>query len=768
MPAALDPDLGQLLGPEAYSTVPPLGEILSLLDPALPAADRDFLARAYVFAEKAHADQRRASGAPYFSHCAHTALGLARLGLDTATVAAGLLHDVVEDTGVKAEELAREFSPEVAQLVEGVTKISVRLSPSGDEAKAENLRKMLVAMAKDVRVLIIKLADRLHNMRTLGYLAEPKRRRIASETLEVYAQLANRLGIHRWKWEMEDRCMEVLYPAEYAELSARVEAVQGDRGARLVEARDLLKGKLAEAGIAAEISGRTKHIWSIYQKILVSHKRFEELYDLVAMRVITASIPDCYASMGVVHSLWTPLPGRVKDYIAIPKSNMYQSLHTTVLGPAGLPLEIQVRTEDMHRVAERGIAAHWSYKTRVPGAVADLPFLKNVVEWLRESRDAREFVENLKIDLYDDEVFIFTPKGEVKMLPKGATVIDFAYAVHSSVGDQCYGAVVNGKMAPLRHELASGDIVRVLTSPQHHPNKDWLLYARTGRAKARIRRALKHFEREADARNGRESLERLLRREGVRLDLDHDPGVAEAAHHFGQGSVEDLLAALGAHEVEPRAVLERLRPAPAGAPHPASQAPPPAPRAPRTADPATVERGVEVKGLSGMVVSFARCCAPVSGDPIIGYVTVGRGVSVHRSDCVNVSDLLRKSERLVEVRWAGGEADSRPVDLEVAAWDRPNLMAEMLVSIARTTSAQGGSTLLSAASASSLEGGLAQARFTVSIRDLEHLKRLMLNLYQVEGVTSVKRLNRRVRPRAARTRGGADVPTPGRDPSDSA
>ena len=401
MSPVMESEFGQLQGPEVYSTTPSADELLALVDSAMPEIERAMVRKAHAYAEAAHQGQVRASGVPYFSHAAHTGLELARLGLDGATICAGLLHDVIEDTPHTAAELVVQFTPQVAELVEGVTKISVRFSPAGDEAKAENLRKMLVAMAKDVRVLLIKLADRLHNMRTLVYLPEPKQRRIATETLEVYTQLANRLGIHQWKWELEDRCMAVIYPHEYAELSAELAGLKSDRGSRMTEARNKLREKLSEAGIANEIVGRTKHLWSIYQKMLKQHKRFDELYDLVALRVITKSVPDCYAALGLVHSLWTPLPGRVKDYIAIPKSNLYQSLHTTVVGPAAQPLEIQVRTDEMNRTAERGIAAHWRYKTgntRSEGGDA-LPFLKNVLEWQKESRSATEFVENLKIDL---------------------------------------------------------------------------------------------------------------------------------------------------------------------------------------------------------------------------------------------------------------------------------------------------------------------------------------------------------------------------------
>lgn len=763
---SLENEFGTLVGPDAFSRVPELAELLAVATDWAPA-EQEQLGRAYEFAQRAHVGQTRASGAPYFSHAAHTALELARLGLDSATVCAGLLHDVVEDTPVTSEELSKTFGTEIAALVEGVTKISVRLMPSGDEAKAENLRKMLVAMAKDVRVLLIKLADRLHNMRTLVYLREEKQRRIAGETLEVYAQLAHRLGIHQWKWELEDRCMQVLFPREAAELQAQIEAVQGDRSDRLRLAREQLAAKLAEAGIEAEIGGRNKHLWSIYQKMLRQHKRFEDLYDLVALRVVTHSVPDCYAAMGILHALWTPLPGRVKDYIAIPKSNMYQSLHTTVVGPQGLPLEIQVRTLEMHKTSERGIAAHWRYKqAKHSGEGSELPFLKNVLEWQKESRDATEFVENFKIDLYEEEVFVFTPRGEVKMLPKGSTVIDFAYAVHSSVGDQCYGAVVNGKMAPLRHELGSGDIVRVLTSAQHHPNKDWLLYARTSKAKNRIRRTLRHFEKEADARKGREMLEKLFKRHRVKInDLARSSQLQEAARALGHPSAEDLLAAVGSKEVEAQKVLQQIAPSGAAAVTEAPIAAKPKPSA------GSISQGVEVRGLSGMLVTFARCCSPVSGDTILGYVTVGRGVSVHRADCVNAPELLKKAERLVEVRWAGEAAEARPVELEVAALDRPNLMADMLLAITKTSSSGGHHANLSAAQATTAEGGMAQARFTVAIFNLEHLKRLMFNLYQVQGVLSVKRRDRRIKARAVREPATAPVKAAARvgmDPSDSA
>ncbi len=742
-----EPERGVLEGPEAYNQTPELADILALLDPSLSPEDRGLVEKAYAFSLRQHAGQLRASGAPYFCHVAHVGLELARLGLDGHTVAAGLLHDLVEDTDITLVEIRQEFDQDIAHLVDGVTKISVPLSPSKDEAAAENLRKMLLAMARDLRVLMIKLADRLHNLRTLSFLPEAKQRRIAVETMDVYAALANRLGIAQWKWELEDRCMLVLYPREYAELSAKMLATQGDRGHRLQQARDLLDARLIEAGVQAQVVGRNKHMWSVYQKMLKGHKRFEDLYDLVALRVLTPDVASCYAAFGLVHALWTPLPGRMKDFIAIPKTNKYQSIHTTVVGPEGLPLEVQLRSDAMHRTAERGVAAHWRYKG---GANADhdsLPFLKNVLEWQKEGKDAREFVELLKIDLYEDEVFVFTPQGAVKPLPRGATIIDFAYAVHSDVGDHCYGAVVNGKMAPLRQELASGDIVKVLTSAQHQPSKDWLLAVRTSKAKNRIRRTLRLGQHEEDMVHGQALLEKGCRRAKIKgMDLGRSGPLFGIARELGQQSVDDLWAALGAKLIAVKIVLEKLRPQSVVEPEVVKVHPKPLPTAMAGAN-----QGIEVRGLAGMLVAFARCCHPVQGDPILGYVTVGRGVSVHRADCVNAPDLLRKPERLVEVAWAGAHSEeARSVELEIGAWDRVNLMADMLQAIAKTNSRDGRPTSLSAAAATVTPEGIAQGRFTVAVFDIEHLKRVMLNLHQVEGVSSVKRRDRRVRARVDR------------------
>ncbi len=732
-----------------YDKVPALSD-LRISDEAT-SEQRNLIARAWAFAEKAHLGQSRASGAPYFAHVAHVGLELAKVGLDPDTIAAGLLHDVVEDTDISIEKIEKEFGASVAHLVEGVTNVSARMAPAGaEEMHAENLRRMMIAVARDLRVLLIKLADRLHNIRTLSYLPEAKQRRVASETMEVYAPLATRLGIGRWKWELEDRCMSVLYPNEFSELSLLMARSMGDREARLEEARQKLDEKLKQFGISGEVKGRNKHLWSTFQKMLRQNKKFDELYDLVALRVVVKNLQDCYATLGLIHSLWSPLPGRVKDYIAMPKTNMYQSLHTTVIGPLGQPMEVQVRTDDMHRTAERGIAAHWSYKEgKAARANEALPFLRSVMEWHSEGKEAGEFVEMLKVDLYDEEVFVFTPKGEVKALPRGATCIDFAYAVHSGVGDHCYGAIVNGKMAPLRHELVSGDIVKVLAGPNHQPNKDWLHIAITSKAKTRIRRWLRLHQREAEAERGRSHFVRAAKRYDIPVDSEgRSDEMQSTARELGFEHLEELYAALGAKEIDLRTVIDHLRPPADTVVAGKVQAQAPA-RRPQPTAVASVSQGVVIKGVSGLLVTLARCCGPLHGDPILGYITVGRGVSVHRTDCVNAPDLFRKSERLVEVQWADQAGQAQTVEIEVTAFDRAQLLGDMLAAIAKTSAVSGQPTGISAASASASTGPdkMAQGRFTVQVQDLDHLRRLMLSLYQVDGVISVKRREKRMRRR---------------------
>jgi GTP pyrophosphokinase len=752
-------------GPEAFNQVVGLEALLAAYGQATEA-DASLLRRAYAKAEEAHKGQARVSGAPYFCHVTQVALELTTLGLDAATVAAGLLHDTVEDTPTTLEELQAAFGPDVAELVDGVTKISTRAFHNREEKQIENLRKMVMAIARDVRVLLIKLSDRLHNLRTLRYLPQAKQEAVARETLELYAPLVHRLGIARWKWEIEDRCMQVLYPKAYSDLAEKVGLAQGDRQSLLEEARQALLPRLAASGIEAEVFARSKHYWSIYQKMLTSGKAFGEIYDLMGLRVITRDTSDCYAALGIIHSLWKPLPGRVKDYIAMPKSNMYQSLHTTVIGPKAQPMEVQVRTREMHRTAEVGIAAHWLYKEGSPGRERKtderLKFFAALSDWQNSLKDTREFMEFLKIDLYEDEVFVFTPKGEVKRLPKGSTPIDFAYSVHSSLGDQVYGAKVNGKMVPVRQELSSGDIIEVLSGPGHHPSKDWLHYVKTGKAKNRIRHWFKASDQEQFMDLGRELMEKELDRAGVKVkEFYKSSELLEAARRFSLSSIEDLLTAVGSRRLSPKHVLAEALPAqaaqalaaasPAAAPAAPVEAPAPTPRqvrakrkeAQRRGAPGRPQpRGVVVKGMSNMLVTFARCCAPVPGDPILGFITIGRGVSVHRTDCVNVGDLSKRTGRLVEVAWAGASAGpeaARPVDLQVTSFDRPRLLTDMLEAIGGTPTRGAERTAMTAAAARSIGEGMAQAEFTVQVVDLDHLRRVMYNLYQVEGVTSVKR-----------------------------
>jgi GTP pyrophosphokinase len=754
-------------GPESFNQVVGLEALLTAYGQA-PEAQLDLIRRAYRKAEEAHKGQLRVSGAPYFCHVTQVALELTTLGLDAPTVAAGLLHDTVEDTPTTLEELQAAFGPDVAELVDGVTKISTRAFHNREEKQIENLRKMVMAIARDVRVLLIKLSDRLHNLRTLRYLPPAKQEAVARETLDLYAPLVHRLGIARWKWEIEDRCMQVLYPHAYDQLAEQIGLAQGDRQALLEEARLSLLPKLAAAGIEAEIFARSKHYWSIYQKMLTSGKAFGEIYDLMGLRVITRDTSDCYAALGVIHSLWKPLPGRVKDYIAMPKSNMYQSLHTTVIGPKAQPMEVQVRTREMHRTAEVGIAAHWLYKegsAPKDGKMDErLKFFAALSDWQNNLRDTHEFMEFLKIDLYEDEVFVFTPKGEVKRLPKGSTPIDFAYAVHSNLGDQIYGSKVNGKMVPLRQELSSGDIIEVLTGPGHHPSKDWLHYVKTGKAKNRIRHWFKASDQEQFMDLGRELMDKELERAGVRVkDFYKSPELLEAGRRFSLTSIEDLLTAVGSRRLSPKHVLVQALPATALATAPvlapaastattsqpeASAATPRQVRskrkeAARRGAPAQPQpRGVVVKGMSNMLVTFARCCTPVPGDPILGFITIGRGVSVHRTDCVNVGDLSKRTGRLVEVAWAGagaGPEAPRPVDLQVTGLDRAQLLSEMLEAIGGTLARATERTQMTAVACRSIDEELAQAEFTVQVVDLDHLRRVMYNLYQVEGITSVKR-----------------------------
>ncbi|MDQ0287079.1 GTP pyrophosphokinase [Desulfofundulus luciae] len=652
-----------------------------------PQADVALLSKAYRFAEQAHRDQKRISGEPFITHPVAVAHILANLEMDLQTLVAGLLHDVVEDTSVTLEEIKTAFGDEVALLVDGVTKLSRLEYRSKEEHQAENLRKMFLAMAQDIRVILIKLADRLHNLRTLKYHTEIKQKEIARETLEIYAPLAHRLGIYHLKWELEDLSFRYLEPEKYYELAERVSRTRRKREEYIRGAIQILRRKLAEVGIFADIQGRPKHLYSIYTKMEKQQKDLSEIYDVMAVRVVVESIRDCYAVLGTVHTLWKPIPGRFKDYIAMPKSNMYQSLHTTVVGPQGEPLEIQIRTWEMHRTAEYGIAAHWRYKE---GGKTDrdldqkLAWLRQILEWQRELRDAREFMESLKIDLFSDSVFVFTPKGDVVELPAGSVPIDFAYRVHTEVGHRCVGARVNGRIVPLDYQLKNGDIVEILTSKNAvGPSRDWLNVVKTSQAKNRIRQWFKREQREENILKGREALEREARKQGVDVELLKGEKVVQFGRRFNLVTVEDVYAAVGDGTLTAQAVINRLREE-IKKPKEEIKKPkvPPGTTQPvrvKSHQDSTSAQGIRVKGTGNLLIRLAHCCNPIPGDPIIGYITRGRGVSIHRVDCRNVV-LFQQGEkdRLVEVAWDGDFQSPFLVKLEVSGMDRAWLLSDVM------------------------------------------------------------------------------------------
>jgi len=711
------------------------------------------LDEAYRFSREAHEGQFRASGEGFIAHPVAVAQVLASLRLDTVTIAAALLHDVVEDTGVGLDVIEQRFGTEITLLVDGVTKLTRLSSLSREEEQVENLRKMFLAMAQDIRVILIKLADRLHNLRTLGHLPAGRRREIARETLDVFAPLAHRLGIFRFKWEMEDLALRYLEPARYNRLVALVAKRRDEREAYINKVVGILEKKLDEAGIDAEIGGRPKHFYSIYRKMYVQGRDFSEIYDLMAVRVVVDTVKECYGVLGIVHSLWKPIPGRFKDFVAMPKPNMYQSLHTTVIGPEGEPFEIQIRTHDMHRTAEYGIAAHWRYKEagRTDREFDEkLSWLRQILEWQNEMRDAREFMEQLKIDLFSDEVFVFTPKGEVIDLPAGAIPIDFAYRIHTDICHRCVGAKINGRIVPLDYNLKNGDIVEILTSKSSRgPSRDWIKMVKTSSARNRIRQWFRRERRDENLARGRELVNAELERQGLEhSDVWHSDWVREVAKKYNCRGEEELLIAIGYGGVSALQVVNRLRerlrveqgrhgsvPARAEPGRPVD-------RAEKRA--AAGEReSVRVRGIDNALVRFSKCCNPIPGDPIIGYVTRGRGVSVHRVDCPNVRN-LDGAERFIEVSW---ESDARPslypVEIAVSALDRPGLLSDVTRVIADT------STNILSASARSTGGARAAIDLVVEIEDLDQLSRLTRTIGEVRDVMSVDRVVKRKKRRRA-------------------
>ena len=692
--------------------------------------DLDVLSRAYRLSAQAHQGQKRMSGDDFVSHSVAVATILAEQQMDTTTIAAALLHDVVEDSDITLEQLRRDFGNEVADLVDGLTKISTLTFRSTAEEQAENYRKLLMSVARDARVIIIKLADRLHNMRTLDPLPEEKRRRIALETRELYAPLAYRFGMAGVKAELEDLAFKYLEPEDYKKLARQVKSRRVERDRTIERLRTPLTDELGRAGIVGwDITGRPKNLWSVFKKMKKRGKPFEEIYDLLAVRVLVNSITDCYHVLGIIHHTWTPLQERIKDYIASPKSNGYQSLHTTVFGPGGQLYEIQIRTRDMHRTAEYGIAAHWLYKEGGKGADEldhHLSWFRQLIELQQDAHSPEEFLEFLKIDLYQDEIFVFTPRGDVKRLPKGATPLDFAFMVHTEVGQHCNGARVNGRIAPLHRPLRNGDTIEVLTSPQAKPSRDWLAHVQTGRARQKIRQWVKQEEHERSVTLGREILGREVRRR--RLDPPTDAQLEQAALALSVGVPEQVVAAIGRGDMPIGQVMKALYP---DLPADDIQSPKPTGFG-RVIERLRLGRGIKIHGVEGLMVRYAQCCQPVPGDPVVGYVTQGRGISIHRNDCPNLLTLSGDAERRVEIDWREVEGETFVVTLGVSGEDRRGLYADICEAISGT-----GTNIRSAELAS--KDGVVFGSVLVEVENHNHLHKVLKAVRKVKGVTEIAR-----------------------------
>ena len=702
-----------------------------------PSLDGSWLMRVYDMANRAHEGQRRASGEGYIEHPLAVAGILADLEMDRQTVAAALLHDVVEDTSITTEQVAAEFGEEIANLVDGVTKLTRIPYQSKEEAQVENLRKMFMAMAKDIRVIIIKLADRLHNMRTLGSLPPSKQLAIARETLDIYTPIAHRLGIWKIKWEMEDLCLRYIDPEGYREIVERVAKTRKERESTVETVIGSLNDEFKQLGIHAEIHGRPKHFYSIYTK-MKKGRDFSTIYDLTAIRIIVDSVKDCYAALGTVHALWTPLPGRFKDYIAMPKPNMYQSLHTTVVGPEGEPLEIQIRTWEMHRTSEYGIAAHWRYKE---GGKADqfenkLSWLRALLEWQKDMRDSRVFMENLKLDLFDSQVFIFSPRGDVFSMPAGGTPLDFAYNVHTDVGNHCVGARVNGRIVPLDHTLQNGDICEILVNKSSgRPSLDWLSIVKTSSAKHKIKQWFRKERREENVLAGQEAIEKELARQHISLSTLSGEIIERIAKRLNYPTPTDLFAAVGFGDASGTSVANRIKDELKSDNVVAFQAITRPPSVSRRV--ARKTSGIRIAGVDDVLVRLSKCCSPVPGDPIIGYVTIGKGVSVHRADCPNVAYMTATPERMLEATWVGKTEITHAVDIEVEALDRPALLQDVMAVFAELK------TLVSSVTARVKRDRHALVSLTVQIRDLEHLHQILRKLETLKDVRRVYRVTKR-------------------------
>ncbi len=701
-----------------------------------PKDDTAPLRRAFEFAAQRHSTQWRLSGDPFLSHPLEVTWILAEMQMDLVCLQTALLHDVLEDTQTTYEELARVFGDDVARCVNGVTKLSKINLANREDRQAESVRKMLLAMVEDIRVILVKLADRLHNMRTLASLPRERQERIASETLELYAPIAHRLGMGKLRNELEDYAFRYLHPEEFNDLISAIETKRQANEQVLEEIRATVERKLGQDEIPARVEGRVKRPWSVYQKLRKQKIGIAEVYDLLGIRIVTDSVRNCYAALGVIHNEWHPIPGRIKDFIAIPRPNLYQSLHTSVIGPSGVAFEVQIRTEEMHRIAEEGIAAHWKYKEGRRGVAEDdqrVSWLRQLVEWQREARDPTDFMSSLKVDLYPEEVYCFTPKGKVVVLPREATPVDFAYAIHTDVGHRCTGAKVNSRMVPLKHQLRNGDIVEIITQKSSEPSRDWLSFVKTARARNKIRHVINASEREKAVDLGQKLVEREARRLGVSLSRITRVKMEQVASDYGVSKIEDLYAALGWGKYSAKQVLEKLAPEIVPPEQPASGLPPLSEPRPEGDHKDAV---IQVKGMDDLLTYRARCCNPIRGEPIVGYITRGKGVAVHSRACPNVQNLMYEAERRIEVEWARAAGESFGVRLVVHTDDRTGMLNQLTqilfsdeVNI-RSVEARGDDRRLEAA----------VIEMTIEVRDKKQLERLVSAMRRVSGVRDIERV----------------------------
>jgi guanosine-3',5'-bis(diphosphate) 3'-pyrophosphohydrolase len=720
-----------------------LDELIDNIKIHNPNCDIEFIKKVYRFAESAHKGQVRESGEPYISHPAAVASILVEMGLDTATIAAALLHDVIEDTDRTYDDIKQEFGEEIANLVDGVTKLGRIEYKTKEEEQADNIRKMFLAMAKDIRVIILKLADRLHNMRTLKYLPLERQKSMAKETLEIYAPLAHRLGISKIKWELEDLSLRYLYPEEYYSLVEKVAQKRTEREKIIEQIIITLRDKLSSSNIKAQIDGRPKHFYSIYKKMVYKNKTFEQIFDLLAVRVIVDTVRDCYAVLGIVHTMWKPIPGRFKDYIAMPKPNMYQSLHSTVIGPGGQPFEIQIRTWEMHATAEYGIAAHWKYKEGIKGEDSfdkKLKWIREVLEWQKDTKDANEFVKGLKMDLFSDEVFVFTPKGAVIDLPVESTPIDFAYRIHTDIGNRCIGAKVNGKMVPLDYKLKTGEIVEILTtSSDRGPSRDWLKIVKSSQAKNKIMQWFKRQKKEENIAKGKEMLEKEIKRQGFSYnELARQEWIELVMKKLNMQHIEELYSSMGYGGVSVLQVITRLKEEYAKTQRPESNDWRTLEKSSNENKPQKKKReknaGVVVKGIDNVLVRFAKCCSPVPGDDIIGYITKGRGVSIHRKDCLNIIKQLRQNdERMIEVSWSEDTGAGYQAEVQIEANDRYGLLSEI------TNILTVSNTVVNAINARTGKEGKAYISLMLQIKNTEQLEKVMKDFKKIKGIIDVYR-----------------------------